>query len=103
MHVLSGTVFCQGMDGLLRGLKHCSLLRDLILSTKLICMLMGPYTLYGDVHRVLYRVDVYSARLYGAQLLSLLSKYACLLNSYLTYFKHIFVRDFYKSPTFFYP
>ena len=55
MHVLSGTVFCQGMDGLLRGLKHCSLLRDLILSTKLICMLMGPYTLYGDVHRVLYR------------------------------------------------
>ena len=45
-------------------------------------------------------IHVYFARLYGAQLWSLLSKYACLLNSHL---KRIFVRYFYNVPTFFHP
>ena len=56
----------------------------------------GSHMLNDAVLRVLYRMFVYFERLYGAQLWSLLSKYACLLNSYR---KGIFVCYFDKVST----
>ena len=88
--------FCQSIDYLLRGLIHltkiCSSLRGLIHLVSYFACLGVLYALRWFTLSFVHDVCVY-----GAQLWPLLSKYACLFNSYS---KRIFVRYIYMVPTF---